>query len=347
MNRKSLVETLSRLMPGLAKGDIVEHFSCFNIEGDTIRVTNGRLFMREKLSQNLGFDASVPGKIFYQFLNSVPQEEIELIANGGSLTINCGKVEGKLLVKKLETAQKIFDAIQEPADSEWKPLPAGFVLGLKLCKFSCSDDATVPVLTGVFVNGPLMFSCDRYRITKYECEADTGMKSILPVQLIQELEKNSNHIDGYCIKNGMIFFRLWEGKVVLGSGLIEGQYPDLNSHFPELNGDEIVELPESLAAALDRQNLIQSDVLELDRGTTVKFDEQKISLYSRNKEVGEVKEEIEFESPSKFKGVEIKVNPLFFRDVLDISRVMSYDAHANTVIVVGERLTHLVKTKVD
>jgi len=346
MDRKKLIESLSRLMPGLAKGDIVEHFSCFNIEGDTIRVTNGRLFMREKLEENLGFRASVPGKIFYQFLTSVKQDTIQVTPSEGSLTLNCGKVDGKLLVKKLETAQKIFEAIEEPADSEWKPLPAGFVLGLKLCKFSCSDDLTIPVLTGVFVNGPLMFSCDRYRITKYECEADTEMKCILPVSLIQELEKNSSHVDAYCIKNGMIFFRLWEGKVVLGSGLIDGSYPDLSSHFPELTGDEIVELPVELSEALDRQNLIQSEVMEIDRETEVVFSGKKISLHAKNKDVGEISEEIDFETPPQYKSVKIRMNPVFFREVLDISRVMAYDKESNSIVIVGDRLTHLVKTKV-
>lgn len=346
MNREHLVAALRTLLPGIAKQDIVEQFGCFTIQGKDVRVTNGRLFIRAVLDEDTGVEAAVPARVLYSLLSSMSSPDIEFISGKDTVTIKGGAALGKLMTKKIETSQKLFEIIQEPTDGEWLSIPEGLLEGLKFCKFSASKDLTTGVLTGVTVNENGIISCDRYRITCYmPQESITNLVVTLPVQLIQELEKHTKDIQGYCVKSSLIFFKIADGKVIIGSAMLPGEYPDVLKYLPECKDEDIITLPDTLPQCLDRQMVVQSDVQDIDMETKIKFDKGKIILYSIGKDVGEVTESIDYETPTGMIGVEVSINPSFFKDFFAIGNKMAVDVNSESVMILGENLLHLVKTK--
>ncbi len=344
MKTRVLVDTLKMLVPGLAKGDIVEQFSCFFFEGKTIRSTDGRIFLRAVLDEDTGLNCALPGRVLYTFLDSITDEEINIEQAEGVVKISGQSLEGDLFSKTSEVSG-VRIAVSEPAESEWIDLPTGLIQALGLCKFSASTDATTGPLTSVHVRDNFALSCDRYRITKCLFDGTVSIPMNISVQAVIELEKHIGQVNAFCVKESAVFFKLYDGKVILGAGLVSGDYPDMSRFFRDLTATEFIEIPDAILPALDRQILIQKDLEVIDMGMDVFFDPSNIVLHSVGQNAGEITEQISCEIPESFRDCAFRINPKFFKEILEISRRMLYVPEQKLLFFESANLTHMVKTK--
>jgi len=346
MHRDNLVKAMKAVIPGVARKDIVEVFTCICFVQDKIMSTNGQVYIRYQLDEDSGLTLSVPGKPIYSILNSLGCESVELAETKKGLKITATNLKGKLVTPEVQADKSIDKLVQEPEDSEWIDFPKDLLGALKLCKFSCSRDQTEGVLTCVNVNDDVVRSTDKFRISQYKLTESTNQKMSLPVPLIAELEKYAGDIEEWCIKGNQVFFRIFGGRLVVGGPFLTGEYPDVSSFFT-INPQIEIDLPEEISDVLLRQKLLLDDILDLDQETKITVTGEGIILSSCSKSVGEIEEIIETCVPEEGHGHTFFINPLFMIEILQLCKKMGYDDTNKIVSFCSNGFQHVLKTRAD
>jgi len=346
MDRKALLDDIKLIMPGVAKKDIIELFTCLNFFGDKAVATDGRLFIRVKFGEDTGVNLAVPGKPLYAILNSLTTPNIVLEVVKGRLCVREESIEAKLLVPEIEPGKRMDKIIDEPADDQWKEASSAFIRALRLCRFSCSGDQTLGALTGVHVAGKVAYSCDRFRISKHEVEELDGCEGItISATVIDELVKHEGHVQKFCVVGDIVYFSLYDGKLLIASPRIQGDFPKVGKFFEGSEELGSMALPDTLPAALKRQCIVLENSLDVDKATNIHVEKDKLVLVSSSKEIGEVRETVAAEAPNQLVSAKLLINPLFLVEILEMTSGMSYFPAQQAVVFRGGGLTHLVKLR--
>ena len=183
VKRKELLDTLTKVQPGLASKEMIEQSKSFIFKDNKIITYNDEISISCKFKCD--FEGAIKSEEFYKLLGKSKVKEMEITVEEGEL---------RLKTKSSTAGIKMEDKINLPIDEvdrsgKKKELPEKFLEGLKFCLFSVSKDAAKELLTCLLVKKNYVLSCDNYRLTKYKFgrEVDVKKSFVLPSQAAKQL----------------------------------------------------------------------------------------------------------------------------------------------------------------
>src|SRR5918998_1553457 len=186
---------------------------------------------------------------------------------------------------------------------------------------SYSRDETRPVLTGILIifedSRVRMVTTDSYRLSIKETELATtsfegSREAIIPARAMQEVSRIFSSSDEddveVALSENQALFRI--GDVVLGTRLIDGNFPEYRRLLPGGFEREISVSREELIGTLRRVNLFaarQTPPVPL----SLSFSQGSVEVIVRNGEIGDAHEKLEADSEDEFL---ISFNPGYLLD---------------------------------
>lgn len=209
--------------------------------------------IRAKIEQEGAY--TVQGRVFLEFVNLLPKEQVDVHFTDVGLHITAGKHES--VIKGVSADE--FPVI--PAISEEKSVrvsTADLREAIQQTVFAAANDESRPEISGVLVifeNGVCTFAAtDSYRLAErkipYTANGDIVHRSILPVRTLTEILRvlgdGEDTTELFLEENQ---FGLRAGDLELVSRVIEGQYPDY---------EQIIPTASTTTARFDRQEFMNN-----------------------------------------------------------------------------------------
>ena len=343
INRKQFVEALQKLSPALGINILVPEFQYFQIEGNHIQAFDGVLLADLILPMDIGLTCAIPREVL-GLLSSLSVEEVDLVIKNDDLQVRTDKLEGKFSViipPKFQSLSQIDADDVKFIDPE---LFTDVVEGLSFCRFGVSKDATAGPKCGVHICKDKIFSTDRYRVVKWNLDADSKVECSIPLKFIDLLRRNRNEISSLgCIEDKTLIMILKDGTYI-STCLLQGEYPKLLQYFPDSVDYKQVEFGESLVSIIDRHLALLKDVNSVDRETMIEAREGVCTLTSEVPERSNLVESIDVEMEN---GAEISfsVNPTFLKEIS--SRCSSFKYFDKGLILFEtEKLQYLMRAAI-
>lgn len=264
-----------------------------------------------------GGSTTLPAKKFASIAGALPEGDVVISMDEGNLTkLRCGRSSFKIV----GLDPKDFPEDKEFTE-EWSfTLPAN---DLRKClakvSYSRSLDESHHVLAGVLMSvreGMLSIAATdgrRLALIERSLEEDTAPDGdvILPSKIVSELSKLLTGEEKVCVKlsDSRAVFECAD--MVIGSKLVEGNYPNYRQVIPE-NFAHSVAIPRvTFEHVLSRVALVVSDS---SASILLTLQDSVMNISASSAEVGEAEEpmDISYEG-EKF---EMSFNPDFFRDPL-------------------------------
>jgi len=222
---------------------------------------------------------TVPARLLADFVNSLPNERIDLtlITRTQTLNVKCGRYEAN--IKGIDAQE--FPLILIPEEDHRVKIDPGLLCTMiDQVAFAAASDESRPVLTGVLAevneDGLTFAAADGYRLSLRSVELadapEQPMSAIIPARALQELRRISGDEQEpvemlIAPSRNQVFFHLQN--VDLVSQLVEGQFPDLKHTIPTSHKTRItLATPDSLQAvrmayifARDAANVIRMQVV--------------------------------------------------------------------------------------
>ncbi len=265
----------------------------------------------------------VPARIFNDVVRSLPK---------GELSLEYSEAEGtvKLTAKESEYRIRAYAADEFPQlphfDAENSFAMSGEVLvdTVEKVSKSYSRDETRPVLMGILISFEesrvRMVTTDSYRLSIKESELATTFggappaEAIIPARAMQEVGRIFSGSDQenveVSISENQALFRI--GDELLGTRLIDGNFPEYKRLLPESFEREVAVSREELMATLRRVNLFaqrQTPPVPV----SMYFSEGAVEVLVKSQEVGEAREKLAAKSESS-EEFRISFNPGYLID---------------------------------
>ena len=330
INREELLGILSAVQPGLAAKEIIEQSQSFLFKGGMVTTYNDEISVRHPIAFDL--EGVVKADELHKLLSKVKAKELEIEATENEFRIKSSRTKAGI---RLETEFSLpIDEIADP--KSWKPVPEGFLEGIKITRFSASSDMTRLVLTCIRIEGSVMETCDRYRLTRFKLKgkgAQTFKKPVLvPASSLAHLLKYEPKEVGKT--KGWIHFRMENG-AVFSCRTVEGDYPNTEKLL-KVQG-AAVEFPTRIGGMIERAQIFAHGDLVQDKFIEVSIADDRLMIKGEG-DAGWVKERarIDYSGPK----VSFMVNPQFLMDVLDI--LSSVTIGKSRLKMEGEGFVHVV-----
>ena len=175
VNREEILKILESVGPGLAPREIIEQSSCLVFDNGRVMTFNEEVFCSRESPLD-GIEGAVKAKPLLDLLGKMPDDEIEITANGAELLVN-----GKRRKAAVRMEQKVLlpvSEIEEP--EEWRQLPEDFNDAVSLVHSCASREESQFVLTCIHIHPEYLESCDRFQIARYPM--DTGVNEPILVR---------------------------------------------------------------------------------------------------------------------------------------------------------------------
>src|SRR5215207_5860779 len=246
----------------------------------------------------------IPARIFHDIVRSLP---------GGSFSLEHDDSEGMLRLVAGENEYRIRAYAADdyprlpvfPEEGTFRMSGESLVETVEKVSRSYSRDETRPVLTGILISFEdsrvRMVTTDSYRLSIKETELATtsfegSREAIIPARAMQEVSR--------------IFSSSDEGDVVLGTRLIDGNFPEYRRLLPGGFEREISVSREQLVGTLRRVNLFAARQTP-PVPVSLSFSEGSVEVIVRNGEVGDAHERLSASSEDEFL---ISFNPGYLLD---------------------------------
>jgi len=261
----------------------------------------------------------IPARIFNDVVRSLPggQLSLEHDSAGGTVRLAAGENEYSIRAYAAE------DYPQLPTfEDEGSFTMSGEILvdTVEKVSRSYSRDETRPVLTGILISFEdskvKMVTTDSYRLSIKETELattfDGSREAIIPARAMQEVGRIFSGSDEERIEvslsENQALFRI--GDVLLGTRLIDGNFPEYKRLLPTTFEREISVPREELIGTLRRVNLFaqrQTPPVPV----SLAFSEGAVEVIVRSPEIGEAHEKLTASSENDFS---ISFNPGYLLD---------------------------------
>jgi len=270
-------------------------------------------------------EISVPAKVISELVENLPRETISLVGDKEQLKISSVGFSSTILGMNSSDFPKIPNAINKEKSISFTQ--DDLVKALSQVLFSTSLDETRPVLTGVlflFSKSKLsLVATDGFRLSRKILNIDTPLggenKVIIPKSVLGELSRLNSEGEPILFalqeKDKQVVFGM--GGVVLGSRLLEGEYPDFEKIIPKSSVVKILLDKEELLRAVKLASIFARESASIVKIKILK-DSIKISAESSSAGSQEtsVDAKIEKSSPEPAEGFEIAFNYRFLEDFL-------------------------------
>lgn len=282
-----------------------------------LSATNLEIGIKHRLSAQVKKEGQIviPATLFSDFVERLPDKDVELVIQKNILKIKCGKFIAK--INGLDT--KDFPVIPEIKSEISRKIKQN-VLKEALSQVGevASTSEARPEISGIFVNSTKestkFAATDSFRLAEKTIQAQFGQAIILPRQTVQELIRildDKGKQAKISLDNNQILFNLGRTQVI--SRLIEGQYPDYQKIIPQDFETKVI---------INRRKLINNITIAslfAERTNEIQFivepQKSQIKIISRSSERGENKSSIKAKIEGK--PAEIRFNYKYLLDGLN------------------------------
>lgn len=285
---------------------------------------------------------TVPAKLFTEYINTIPDDKIEITVNDLDVEIISGNYNAK--IKGLPASDfPLIPLIDK--ESIIKINPKTLAEALPYVTFSVSIDESRPVLNGVlfdiYPDKIKLVSTDSYRLSEKIIELKTNTKEnlsvVIPQKTVQELLRMLTETEEeveISLTEEQILFRT--SNIELTSRLIEGKYPDYEQIIPESWQTKIVLNKDEFISAIKTVSLFARETAGNIKLETSK--EGKIIVKSMATQIGEAQSMIDIEIEGE--EIEIAFNAKYLLDVLNVLKskkvILLLNGSLNPAVVKGE-----------
>ncbi|MBM3210495.1 DNA polymerase III subunit beta [Candidatus Saccharibacteria bacterium] len=234
---------------------------------------------------------TVPARLVSEFVSSLPKATVTLKVENDHLLVSSGKFTSRINGVSAEEFPEL-PTINEDEAIRYTLNPGDFKQALNQTIITASNDATRPILTGIYwhsYEGALYLAgTDGYRLSERRLvETDSEVAAIVPASTLQEVLR-SMHDDisevEVLFDESQVRFRA-EG-IEITSRLIDGNFPDYRQLIPATS---------EVSAKIDRSEFMRivkvSGLFARESGgsvtVTVDEDAGSLALHSIASELGE------------------------------------------------------------
>src|SRR5919202_6746216 len=262
----------------------------------------------------------IPARIFNDIVRSLPGGtfSLEHEASEGTVRLEAGDNEYRI---RAYTADDYPQLPVFPEEGTFRMSGKSLVETVEKVSRSYSRDETRPVLTGILIifedSRVRMVTTDSYRLSIKETELATtsfegSKEAIIPARAMQEVSRVFSGSDEedveVALSENQALFRI--GDVVLGTRLIDGNFPEYRRLLPGGFEREISVSREELIGTLRRVNLFAARQTP-PVPVSLSFSEGSVEVIVRNGEVGDAHERLSASSEDEFL---ISFNPSYLLD---------------------------------
>jgi DNA polymerase III sliding clamp (beta) subunit (PCNA family) len=354
INRQEWIERLTKLYVAVSPSTISPAYSCFLFSGGKITTSNGVITMSTATAIIPKEGKYVPAGHLMKLLNSLPDEEVELIFEENILKIRTNRLKGKLTT--------VSEEVTKQKQPKLKAVNIGsypdFIEGITFCKTVSSEDLTTGALCGVHLEDNLVLGSDRYRIftwkrNDYIAERITCTLPVIFIDILSKYKEEIRELTFYVHKS----FEVDHVNVVLNDSTIiksivlPGKYPDLVQYFPKNSNKHIV-IPfnDEFIQAVNRQANFLSNIAAVDRELDISIKGSSCKFRVVNSTYGTLEEEIDMDVLDETITADIRINPALItnalNDVIDDQRKIVYYPEINLLMVEGGQCKCVMPTLV-
>jgi len=306
MDRMELLTAVAQTKPAITTSTLVEQNNVIIFTGREVQSYNDEILISVPIKTDL--KGAIPAREMIDLLMKMEDEKIKVSQKNG-----VAEIKGKTTKAKITVMNDTFPKMEEV--KKWKKLPADFLDGLNLCRFSTGDAGDV--FNNVCIKGDKIISCDNYRMTQYTMDSDM-VDCLIPSQVVAGLL--SFMPTSYATNKSWLCFRD-KFKASFFIRRVKEKFPDVGDALKvKAKGEKIV-LPDELKENLQRTEILaDEDLVTGYRTVTVTIKEGKIVCHGEC-EVGSIDETIKFDYDGK--GVQFTIVPAFLCDILGKTNYMT------------------------
>jgi DNA polymerase III sliding clamp (beta) subunit (PCNA family) len=331
LDRKSTLEIISKVSPGISTKGIIEETACIMMDGDYMITFNDRISIAHPYKTD--FSCCIPAQEFTKTLQNAKTDDLE---------VNCSDKEMTLVNKKFRAGiglveNKIQEAlpIKHIDEIKWKVIPKTLLEGIEYCLFSVAKASSVPYLNCVAIKGNTIVSSDNFRVSLFTMDLPLSKRDILiPLTSAIELVKMKD-VTHFALNDSWIYFKSKSG-VFFFCRVVEAEFPDVEGMF-EVSPEAVkIELPSgNLLEALEACSVF-SDSIDVDIKVEINIEQGVLYCRSSNQ-----KGWMEFSVDStECPDLKFEVHPDFLKAVLGILTEVILDD--NKMHIHAENFKHLV-----
>ncbi|MBU0613866.1 DNA polymerase III subunit beta [Patescibacteria group bacterium] len=243
---------------------------------------------------------TVPSKLFFDYVNLLPNEKVDLDLLDSTLSISCSSAKTKIngiTATEFPLIPPVTGGVNYSVSS------LEFQKALSQVLFAASTNESRPELSGIFMNFRLdgsntlvLAATDSYRLSEVEMSVhgdDAQMQVIVPQRTLSELGRIlsvfKDDVDAapsvnIALTDNQIVFTY--GSVELTSRTIEGQYPDYKQIIPSETKNKVIIDKNEFVQAIKTVSLF-SKIGLYDIALDILPNEKKIRLAASDKTRGE------------------------------------------------------------
>jgi len=330
INKTALQQALETVKPGLGSKEIVEQATSFAFLEGRVVTYNDEVSISCPLP-GLAIRGAIRAEELYKLLAKVTEEELEIKVEGGEVLLCAGRASAGLPIQ-----QEIKLPLEEVGAIEnWFPVDKLFLEALKFAQYTCSQEASHPVLMCVHVDGSagLLESSDNFRLTQCTIPVLPGVDFLLPAAVITALLQ-MKPVE-MALGEGWVHFRA-ASQAVFSARLVEGAFPNIAPYLLVEDGFEI-NFPITLQDVLQRAAIFSTRDTLADNVVRIRLENRLMIIHGEG-EYGWFKEELNY----KHKGVPVSfsLNPAFLQQALKGLRKCTKGER--TLLFEGETWKHAV-----
>lgn len=310
IERKKLIDILTKVQPGLASKEIIEQSHSFVFTHGRVCTYNDEIAVSTPIELE-GIKGAVKAEEFYKLLNKSKAKEIELLTHKGELRLRTKRSKAGI---RMESKISLpIDEITKP--KKWIKLPKRFVDAIAFALFSVSTDVTKQILMCLHIEGRYVTACDNFRLLRYDMgkKAEKRFPKAILIPSGAATELVGYKPVEYARSRGWLHFRMEDG-TVFSCRTYSQKYPDVSKLF-KLKKLATIEMPKNMKSMLDRAGVFTKAQFEQDEQVRITIADNTLVVYAKG-DAGWFKEERKI----KYEGEEVKfkVNPIFLMKSLDL-----------------------------
>lgn len=341
VNRKELLTILSGCKPGLSRKEIIEQSTHFVFLKEAVTTFNDQICIIYPYKSEFKF--SVQGEEFYKALDSITDDEVELLLENDQLKINSKKTKAglsTLIGEEARVETMITNLIANTNKPKfWKKLPADFINGIFLCMFTASKDMTKGVRCCVACNEGNIVSTDNVRISRYALDSKVE-QMLIPARDAVELVKYN--VTKYGLSDGWVHFKTDDG-VMFNCRVMVGEYPYEKLLRFFRTSDESITLPKELQEVMKTAAVFASGDVDVSKMVEVRIRGQRIFCKSE-KERGWIENTVDLEKPVSGE-FHFYINPIFLAQILERSTdffLIQGEEFPDKAVFTNDKFQHII-----
>jgi len=313
VNRKELIEAMSKIKPGIANKEFLEQSTHFILNENEIISYNDEISIVYPI--DLGVQCTVDASLFYKLASKLDGENLFLGLDGTTLRVESEGVKAKLpTAVSSEMFEYIGKLTKEQDELEWKKLPSDFISGISMCIFSASLDKTQGTLTCVWIEEGDIITFDKYRASWYQMESKVQDKFYIEADYLSALLDFEDPSE-YCLSEGWAHFAMDNGVVFSARRTMPDKMLPVRTKFKVDSDVPIVSVPYSLVSAIETVSLTVEQEEKMNQFVTIDFGEDFIHCKGES-ERGSIEKEIRLDEPLQIEPFTFSAPPFSLIQVL-------------------------------